>query len=375
MSSSVPSRLLSLTPFIVADGVLLLTALLIAWGASGELTGGALVGVVFCTALGAILAVVPFVLKDVRERDAALAARQRELVELVSSSTATTSRWGAQWAAAATGLEDAAGLATRNLAAAERLPAIFQEKIDAFTNRLDRVELDARARDERALQQEATVAHRAEQAALVTAALERTLAEFARMETSLRDQHSALATTLAELPAATARAQAVRDAIDERLDSAPAQLETHATRLTTETGMRLTAMTEALVARVVELETALGSLTEHVERAKTLTLAVTTPAPARPASEPAAPAAVDLAPVPPVIEAASASCEVCASTATHEAPVVASHEPTVMSVCEKTVAPSTATTTAVRKDVIMDPFYIPHDGYSALADAMDNGRS
>lgn len=272
MSTPVSTRPLPLIPFLAADGALLLTALLVAWRTTGELTGGSLFAVVFCVGLGAILAVVPFIFNDVREREAALAERQRQLLEVVNSTTATATRWGTQWAAAATGLEDAAGLATRSLAVAERLPEIFQDKADALTHRLDEASREAAtlasthaAHNEQArahvaelvaaqvsgtvsrdaalaafAAQDASLATRAEQLATHTAALEQTSAGLGHFETSLREQHAALAVTLAEFPrvaeaaanvvaqsaeAASARAQAERAALDARLAGVPAELE------------------------------------------------------------------------------------------------------------------------------------------------------
>ena len=320
MSPSVPSRPLSLVPFLAADGVLLLTALLIAWRTPGELAGGALLGVLVCTGLGAVLTVLPFVLNDAREREVALAERQRELVDLVNSSTATASRWGTQWTAAATGLEAAAGLATRNLAVAERLPVVFQEKTDTLARLLDQTELSAQAREERATQQTAALALRAEQAGAVAVELartlaafggmeaglrerhaalaatlaelpaagaqagavvvdlERTLAGFGRMEAGLRERHAALAATLAEFPVAAARAQSAREALDERLATAPAQIEAQVARVITGAEERLAATTDALTLRLAGLETALGSLMEQLERVKTFEVPVSAPA-------------------------------------------------------------------------------------------------
>jgi len=60
MSLSVSTRPLSLVPFLAADAVLLVTALLIAWRTPDALAGGALLGVVVCVVLGAVLAVLPF---------------------------------------------------------------------------------------------------------------------------------------------------------------------------------------------------------------------------------------------------------------------------------------------------------------------------
>jgi hypothetical protein len=368
MSSSVSPRPLSLVPFFAADGVLLLTALLIAWGASGELAGGALLGVIVCTGLGAVLTVLPFVLNDAREREAALAERQRELVELVNSSAATASRWGTQWTAAATGLEDAAGLAARSIATAERLPAVFQEKIDAFSRLLEQAELSAKdreeqlearaqAREERAVQQVAALTSRGEQAGAVATELERTLAGFGRMETGLREQHAALAALLAEFPVAAARAQSARAELDERLAAAPAQIEarieaqvgSHIARVITDSEARLSATTEAISGRLTGLEAALDALMQQLDRVKALEVPVI-----------AVPAVAAVSAVTPASTPAAAP-------AVLDAPVqVLREEAVVVTEASKPVVP---------KEAIMDPFYIPSNGYSALADAMDSGGS
>lgn len=394
MSSPASSRPLSLLPFLATDGVLLFTAWLIAWRTPDELTGAPLAGVVVCTVAGAAAGLIPFILNNAREREAALAERQRELVDLVNSSTATASRWGTQWASAATGLEDAAGLAARSIATAENLPVVFQEKIDAFSGRLDRAGADAQAREERAARQEAALALRAEQVDASAARLEQTLAgcdrieaglgvhnrglaetlarqetalaarveqvngaaarlEHAlaacdRVETGLRAHAAGLTAALAEFPAAAARAQARQDALEDRLAAAPAEIETRLARLTTDAEHRLTATTEALTARLAELDAALAGLAERLQTAP----AAIAPAPAAavPMPEPAVPAA----PATPAIEV---------------------REETVVAIA---VAPAAGPKAPARvsTEAIMDPFYIPADGgYASLADAMDLGRA
>ena len=325
MSSSLSPRPLSLVPFIAADAGLLLTAALIAWRTPEELTGAALFGVVFCMGLGAVLAVLPFVLNDAREREAALAERQRELTELVTTSTATASRWGAQWASAATGLEDAATLASRSIAAAERLPAVFQEKADALAERLERADNEARIREETGARQEAALAACAERIGTTTAALQQVLAEF---------------------PAAVAQARAARVELDERVAAVTGQLETRIERMTLEAEARLVAAADALANRFAEVEASLGLLLVRCEQA-----------------------AVVAEPVPAVV------------TPVEEQPVVAvvpevvESAPVVMEV--EVAAPAAAKTkpAPVSSDVIMDPFLIPDDGYAALAEAMDAGRA
>jgi hypothetical protein len=324
MSSSLSFRPLPLIPFLAADALLLLTAGLIAWQTPGAVTGGALLAVVVCVALGAILAVLPFVLNDAREREAALAERQRELVELVNTSTASASRWGTQWASAATGLEDAAQLASRSIATAERLPVVFQEKAEALAERLAAVEREALARVEKTAQQEAVMGARAEQMNATVAEFQRTLAEFGRVEAGLKEQRAAIAAVLAEAPAAVQQVRAAREELDGRVTEIPALADAQAamiTRVADEAEARLGATVEALSKRLAEAEALIGDVVAKLEQVAAL-------------------------PEPRVVAAEVAPAPVAQ-------PVV--EKPKVV----------------VNSETIMDPFLIPDDGYASLAEAMD----
>lgn len=191
MSTNLSPRPLSVIPFIAVDAVLLLTAGLIGWVTPGELTGGPLLAVVSCVGLGAVAMVYPFIVNDVHQREAALAERQRELAELVTASNAHASRWGTQWAAAATGLQDAADLATRSLAAAERLPVMFEQTADALVQKLTETEQQAQSRVERAAQQESALA--AQLGAQFAAQLDQQAAQLANQISQTGAQDSALA--------------------------------------------------------------------------------------------------------------------------------------------------------------------------------------
>lgn len=359
MSSSVSPRPLSLVPFLAADAALLLTAVLIAWRTPEEIAGGALLAITVCVGLGAVLAVLPFVLNDAREREAALAERQRELVELVTTSTASATRWGTQWASAATGLEDAAGLASRSLAVAEQLPVIFQERADALAEQLAQAGREAQARAEKIAQQDATLAAQiaqverealvrfeksaqvetalaagAEQMGSTVAEFQKTLAEFGRVESGLREQRAAIAAALAEFPAAAEQAKAARVELDQRLAEIPAQADAlvgQVTRAAGEAEARLGATTEALGKRLAEVETMIGELVAKLERVAAL-------------PEPAAPVAV----VAPAVVAEPAIVLIASVSPMVEKPKV-----------------------IVSSEAIMDPFLIPDDGYASLAEAMD----
>lgn len=406
MSSTVPTRPLSLVPFLAADGVLLLTALVIAWRTSGELTGGALVGVVVCVALGAVLTVVTFALKDARDREDALAERQKELVALVNASNDNASRWGAQWAAAATGLEDAAKLATRNLAAAEQLPGVFQEKIDALAQRLDQAEREARERDTRTAGREEQLARRMAEITEATEALKQTLAErerelvasvnassesaarlgaqWAAASTALENTADVVARNLAAAERLPAAFQEKIDALSQRLAQAEeASAERNAQAALRDEALalrvgRLAETAEELKQALVgfsQLETSLREqgtalaekLTEaNAEQSRSwherfASLETSMAALAQQIAELHANASKPI----PVPEAAVVS--------PFEQPVVIAAVPVA---ANKDVAEAPAETPppAEKARTIMDPFYIPSDGYSALAEAMDEGH-
>ena len=196
MSTSDSPRPLSYVPFVAADAGLLLIAGMIAWQTPGELTGGPLLGVVVCAGLGAVLAVLPFVLNDAHQRDAALAERQKELADLVTASNAHASRWGTQWAAAATGLQEAADLASRSLVAVERLPTVVQEKTDALAQKLTEAEQLAQARTERAAHQESALLEQF--AAQLSAQKTDQLAQIGARESALAARETTLAQQMAQ---------------------------------------------------------------------------------------------------------------------------------------------------------------------------------
>jgi hypothetical protein len=249
--------------------------------------------------------------------------------------------------------------------------------MDAFSRLLEQAELSAKAREEQlearaqareesAVQQAAALASRGEQAVAVATELERTLAGFGRMETSLREQHAALAALLAEFPAAAAHAQSARAELDERLAAAPAQIEarvaaqieSHTARVITDAEARLSATTDGLAARLAGLETALDALMQQLDRVKALEVPVV----AAPAVVAAPEAKLEPMPEP--------TPEPVPQLAVFEAPAQVIREEAVV-VIETPAAPKPV----VNKESIMDPFYIPSNGYSALADAMDSGGS
>ena len=237
MSTTQSPRPLSVIPFIAADAGLLFTAGLIGWFTPGELTGGPLLAVVSCVGLGAVAMVYPFIVNDAHQRDVALAERQRELAELVNASNAHASRWGTQWAAAATGLEDAASLASRSLAAAERLPVVFQQTAEALTLKLTEADQLAQARAERAALQESALAAQLEQQAgqlANQAELSRTQdSALAAREAAFTNQLTALTGQLAALTSQVEKNAAQASTLAARETRITSQMATFADQFAT----------------------------------------------------------------------------------------------------------------------------------------------
>ena len=367
MNSSFAPRHLSLFPFLAADAGLLLTAALIAWRTPEELAGGALLGVVACVALGAVLLVLPFIINDAREREAALAERQREMVALMETTTANAARWGTQWAAAATGLEDAAGLAARSIATAERLPVVFQEKIDGLAQKLAQAESDARKRVESAGELEAALAERAKEIGTASAVLQGALADFGRVEAGLGEQRAALDAVLAEVGAATGRAQAARAGFEEKLAGVPAQIEAQVARVAAEAGIRLSDTAERLERRFAEMETAGGALLEELKRAAAREPAAVTAGEAIVERLAAVEEALVKLAEQRAVPAADVPAVPAGVTTVVVEPVVVVSDPVPPSVVVAPVEPA-------RSETIMDPFMIPEDGYASLAEAIDATR-
>jgi hypothetical protein len=94
-------------------------------GSSHPWSGGALISVVVCVALAAVLVVLPFVSDYARKQDEALDDRQRSLQTLA----ATVASSAEQISIATAGLQKLTGIAEQNAAQAEGLARQIQERI------------------------------------------------------------------------------------------------------------------------------------------------------------------------------------------------------------------------------------------------------
>src|SRR5208282_4058467 len=94
-------------------------------GSSHPWSGGALIAIVVCVALAAVLVALPFVADYARSQDEALDNRQRALQTLA----ATVASSSEQISIATAGLQKLTGIAEQNAAQAERLAQQIQERV------------------------------------------------------------------------------------------------------------------------------------------------------------------------------------------------------------------------------------------------------
>lgn len=190
--SSLPSDLPKLPkwPFILFDVLLVSTACLIAWNHSGDLSGTALLSVVGCVVLAAILCAIPFLADYARAQDAALDERQRALEALGRTVASSAEQIGI----AAQGLHEIAEKTHRALKEAEALPKKLQEKLAELQLRLDTAkdeELEELERDIAALR--ASEGEKLESAADKVG---KAAAELVKLDGSVSKQLQALSETL-----------------------------------------------------------------------------------------------------------------------------------------------------------------------------------
>ncbi len=213
-------------PFLIGDGVLVATAFVVAQRSESPLSTPALLAVVACVALGAVLAVIPFLVDYARHQDATLTERQNSLEALARTTSAAAEQIGV----AASGLHTIAELVHKNLRAAEQLPHRLQEKINEFNQQRD----EAVVAENEALAQEVNSLRSSEAEKLEAAATQvhRTVAELAKAEAGLQKHLAALREAVESLPAALDQAgaragQSVVAAGDDVVARVLAEIDSH----------------------------------------------------------------------------------------------------------------------------------------------------
>jgi septal ring factor EnvC (AmiA/AmiB activator) len=342
MHSPAHSPSLSLIPFFIADAVLLAVATGIACLAPAPLGGAALLGMAGCVGLGAVIALVPFVLNDGRAREAALAERQKQLAAL-SQATTTASEKLTQAVAM---LRDAAESSARTQALAERVPPALLTRFDGLTQALAQAAQTERAREARWEQYDTAQAQAAKQADVMAAMLSDHRVELNRLADVVRGQRAEWTAAFAEVPAVVARFDAARGALERRLAGLDTELDVHFTALAAKIDGQLATAAQALAPQLAAFE-AMADKIGHTLAQRAVLVEESQISETAAAVEPMVPLS---APEPVAEQAATVAIGAVTMMSEPSAPV----EPPAP------VKP------------VMDPFFIPANGYAALAEAMDS---
>ncbi len=163
-------------PFIASDVFLLCVAGFIAYQAPSPLEGGALIAIVICVVVGAILLGIPFIAEYGRRTDVLLRERQDEIAALAK----TTSACVEQVSIATASLHSLAESHARSVRTLEALPQKLQEKVAEFKSQLNEISVA----ENEALEQELQTLRAAESERLQSAVdeLAKLSREFARIE-------------------------------------------------------------------------------------------------------------------------------------------------------------------------------------------------
>jgi len=206
-------------PFLIGDGVLIATAVLIAQRSAAPLPPAALLAIVACVAVGAVLAVIPFLVDYARRQEGALTERQNSLEALAR----TTAAAAEQISIAASGMHTIGELVHKNLKVADQLPHKLQEKINEFHQQRD----EAAVAENEALTQEINNlrASEAEKLEAVSTRIHKTASDLAKAETVLQANLAALREAVDRLPHAIEQAGArAGTAVSHAGDEAVARL-------------------------------------------------------------------------------------------------------------------------------------------------------
>ncbi len=212
MMSSSPSPKLPQWIFFLTDAVLLFTAWLIANRSTGPLSSSAVYAITACVIAGAVIGVIPLVLRYERVKNETLDDRQRGLEALALTLTTAAE----QISIAAAGLHEIAELAQKNLAQAKQVPQVLQDKVTEFSAQLT----SARDEERDELKRELAALRAAESAQLTQTAakVQQAAAELGRLEGGAKQTFAAAQEALAQAPAAlTAAAAAALTEIESRL--------------------------------------------------------------------------------------------------------------------------------------------------------------
>jgi hypothetical protein len=299
-------------PFIAVDAVLLGSAAYIA-NQQPHLTGTPVVVVGALVFLGAIIALIPFVLNFARRQETALLERQHEIAALAQSTGASAE----QLSIAAASLHAIADSAAKAAKQAEHLPQKLQEKIHEFKEQLNEVNVA----ENESLAQEVNTLRSAETERIetVVTTVRKLSSEIARLEQSSRQNVGELTATLtkfttsAEQAAAEAstaiaslRAEAEKSLVLSQR-SATGAIESALSHALAEIETKLSTLTGTLIAKIDHAASAAAAAEPRPRRKNAAPPAEametpSTPAPAvtRSSAEPAVPSTATTASAPDV---------------------------------------------------------------------------
>lgn len=325
MSSNSPAPKLPIWVFIAMDFLLVAIGIFVALHSHYPLSETAILAIVGCFIVGAIVGLVPAIVHYERQKNEMLDDRQRALEALARTVTSSAE----QISIAAGGLHEIADVAQKNLRHAEQLPHKLQEKIAEFqaqlanANETEKEELEKELEELRSSESERLQA--------TSDKIAKTTTEFAKLEAATQQHLAAATDALSKLNFGTAGAIGKAQAAAEQ---AMGQARQEAARIVADAATAAVKSIEAAQSAAsaeiaAQFETGLERLKEATRQLEAAAdKASTPPAPAigytvnppPPAAEPEPPATVA---VPEPVAAAPADT----ASPTHEPPATPPKRP------------------------------------------------
>ncbi|WP_152032583.1 hypothetical protein [Ereboglobus luteus] len=267
-------------PFIIADIVLLVLAIMVALESPSPIPPASLITITLCVCLGAVLACLPVVLNHTRQRDKLLDERQDQIVALTQAAAAAAN----QISILTTSLRDIAENSAKMLKHADALPARLQEKIGDVKTQLNEIS----SAEIEALEQEVNTLRASETERLENAleAVKKFSNEILSRETTAQTQSDETARKLGQLSGALdAAIKALPSQIAAALDTAREKL---GQAVDESIERRNKEMLARFTGEITALENKLKDLSGKLSAAQTQP-APTTPAPEKTSPPPPSP--------------------------------------------------------------------------------------
>ncbi len=269
MTPSSPAPKLPIWVFIAMDFALVAAAGYIATHSARPLTETAILAIVICIVIGALVGLVPAIVYYERQKNEMLDDRQRALEALARTVAASAE----QISIAASGLHEIADVAQKNLRHAEQLPHKLQEKIAEFQAQLANTSESEKEELEKELEE--LRSSESERLQATSDKIAKTTIELAKLEAATQQHVTAATEALAKLNFGTAGAIGKAQAAAEQ---AMAQTRQEAARIVSDAAISAVKSIEAAkIAAATDiaaqfdagagrLKAAAGHLDEIVER-------------------------------------------------------------------------------------------------------------